>query len=183
MNVNECVEERLDEKETCTVVVVYDDVITRQRAMTACDFLMQQLWSEVEFDFHWWRTDFLEHPVMAHAAAGQARAADFLIFCSSTENEFSPALKTWFESWSADRQGRDGVLLNLTTTSPRSVEEFLRGVADRAMLDYFATTRQTLTGNLPASFEEAEQRACQISSVLDEILNQPPRPPSFGLND
>ncbi len=184
MNVTGRIEELLDEKEACTVVVIYKDVITRQRAMAACDFLMRQLWSEVEFDFHWWRADFLEHAVMAHAAAKQAAAADFLIFCSSAEAEFSPTLKTWFESWIEDRHGRDGALLNLTETgSARPMETFLRGVARRAMLEYFETTPQTATGTLPSSFEEAEQRATQISSVLDEILNQPPRPPSFGLND
>lgn len=189
MNVTDCVEERLDEKETCTVVVVYEDAITRQRAMAACDFLMQQFWSEVEFDFHWWRADFLEHAFMAHAAAEQAVAADFLIFRSSAENEFSPTLKTWFERWIEDRHGRDGALLNLTTPnltetgSVRPMEAFLRGVARRAMLDYFATSPQTMTGTLPSSFEEAEQRATLISSVLDEILHQPPRPPSFGIND
>jgi hypothetical protein len=189
MNVTSQIEELDRTKEICRVVVIYEDAITRQRAMTACDFLMQQLWSEVEFDFHWWRADFLEHAVMAHTAAEQAVAADFLIVCSSAENEFSPTLKTWFESWIEDRHGRDGALLNLTTPnltetgSAGTMETFLRGVARRAMLDYFATSPQTMTGTLPASFEEAEQRATLISSVLDEILHQPPRPASFGIND
>lgn len=189
MNVTSQIEEQYRTKEICGVVVIYEDTATRQRAMAACDFLMQQLWSEVEFDFHWWRADFLEHAVMAHAAAEQAAAADFLIICSSAENELSPALKTWFESWIEDRHGRDGALLNLTETdltktgTTRSMETFLRGFARRAMLDYFATTPQTVTGTLPSSFEEVERRASQMSSVLDEILNQPPRPPSFGLND
>jgi len=184
MNVMSQIDEQFDQKQICTVVVIYEDATTRQRAMGACDFLMQQLWSEVEFDFHWWRADFLEHADMARTAAGQAAAADFLIFCSSAENEFSPTLKTWFESWIVDRHGRDGALLNLTETgSARPMETFLRGVAHRAMLEYFETSPQTMTGTLPASFEEAEQRASQISSVLDEILNQPPRPPSFGIND
>jgi len=189
MNVTDRLDEQPVEKETCTVVVIYEDALTRQRAMAACDFLMQQLWAEVEFDFHWWRADFLEHDIMAHAAAKQAVETDFLIYCSGAESECPATVKEWFESWVGDRHGRDGVLLNLTTTSvtdtgnARPVEAYLRGVARRAMLDYFATGSQTLAGTLPASFEEAEQRASEISSVLDGILNQPPRPPSFGLND
>ncbi|MCU0786363.1 MAG: hypothetical protein MUF81_20425 [Verrucomicrobia bacterium] len=189
MNVTSQIEEQGRTKGICCVVVIYEDAATRHRAMNACDFLMQQLWSEVEFDFHWWRADFLEHAVMAHTAAEQAVAADFLIFCSSAENEFSPTLKMWFESWIEDRHGRDGALLNLTTSSVTetgsagAMEAFLRGVARRAMLDYFASSPRTLTGTLPASLEEAEQRATLISSVLDEILNHPPRPPSFGIND
>ena len=182
-------DEQFEAKEICSVVVVYDDADTRERAMSACDFLMRQLWSEVEFDFHWWRADFLEHAAMAQAAAEQAVNADFVIVCSQTENEPSAALKAWFESWIGDRHGRDGALLNLATTGLTETgsiwpsETFLRGVARRAMLDYLATTPQTMTGTLPSSYEEVEWRASQMSSVLDDILNQPPRPPSFGLND
>jgi len=189
MNDTRDVKQRLKEENCCVVLVVYEDTATRQRAMSACDFLMHQFWSEVEFDFHWWRTDFLEHPSMARAAAEQAIEADFLIVCSGSQCQFSPALQRWFDSWVEQRHGRDGALLDLTssnttaTVTAGSVGVFLRGVARRAMLDYFATTTQTATGTLPSSFEDVERRASEISSVLDEILNQPPRPPSFGLND
>jgi hypothetical protein len=189
MKVTDRVEDQTGEKETCVVVVIYEDAVTRQRAMAACDFLMQQLWSEVEFDFHWWRADFLQHAIMAHAAAKQAVEADFLIYCSGTQSECSSTVKSWFNSWAGNRHGRDGLLLNLTTTNLTNtntappVETFLRGVARRAMLDYFATGSQTLTGTLPSSFEEAEQRASEMSSVLDEILHPQPRPPRFGLNE
>jgi len=189
MNVTNQVDEQFDQKETCNVVVVYEDAASRQRAMAACDFLMQELWSEVEFDFHWWRADFLEHAVMAQAAAEQAADADFLIVCSNPEKGISQNLKEWFESWIEARHGRDGALLdltqsNLTTTATmQTTETFLRAVARRAMLDYFTTAQQTVTGTLPSSYEEVQHRASQVSSVLDEILHQPPRPPSFGLND
>lgn len=189
MNVTSQIDERFDQKEICTVVVVYEDAPTRQRALAACDLLMQQLWSQVEFELHWWRADFLENKAMAHAAAAQAADADFLIVCSNSENVMSPALKEWFESWIEDRHGRDGALLDLTesnrtaTATTQSIQTFLRSIAQRAMLDYFTTTPRTVTGTLPSSLEEAGRRASQISSVLDEILNQPPRPPSFGLND
>ncbi len=189
MNVTSQVDDQFDRKETCNVVVVYEDTASRQRAMAACDFLMQELWSEVEFDFHWWRADFLEQAAMAQAAAEQAANADFLIVCSDPEKTISIALKRWFESWIEARHGRDGALLDLTPTNTtttgttQTMETFLRGVARRAMLDYFATTSQTITGTLPSSYEEVQRRASQVSSVLDEILHQPPRPPSFGLND
>ena len=189
MNAARKARQRFDKKAPCGVVVIYEDASTRQHAMSACDFLMQQLWSEVEFDFQWWRADFLEQAAMAQAASEQAAAADFLIVCSHPERQLSPALRGWFESWIENRHGRDGALLDLTqsfattTISAQPTENFLRGIARRARLDYFTSTTHTMTGTLPASFEEAEQRASQISSVLDEILHHPPRPPSFGLND
>lgn len=189
MNVTSHAAEQTEEKEACNVVVVYQDSATRQRAMDACDFLMHKFWSEVEFDFHWWRADFLEQEALAQTAAEQAANADFLIVCSSPTHPLSPALKRWFESWIEIRHGRDGALLDLTESglteagAPQTTGNFLRGIARRAMLDYFTTAQHTLMGTLPASYEEVDERASQRSSVLDEILNHPPRPPSFGLND
>ena len=57
--------ESLARKDSCTVVIVYDDAATRARAMAACDCLIQQCWAEVEFDFQWWRADFLTDAMMA----------------------------------------------------------------------------------------------------------------------
>ncbi|MCX8091850.1 MAG: hypothetical protein N3I86_13110 [Verrucomicrobiae bacterium] len=156
--------------------------------MAACDCLIQQCWAEVEFDFHWWRTDFLADETMAELAAQQAANADFVIVGCDPHTEFSPALKQWFENWAARRRGgRDGALLHLTSGWPAfgpgwRNEQFLREIARRALLDYL-TPSAADEGELPASFEEAERRANLHSSILDEILNQPPRPPSFGLNE
>lgn len=179
--------EAVARKSSCKVVIVYDDAATRARAMAACDCLIQQCWSEIEFDFQWWRADFLGDATMAELAAEQAAHADFVIVGCDPQREFSAALKQWFETWAARRGGRDGALLNLMTHWAASVagwrnEQFLRDIAHRACLDYL-TPAESAPGELPASFEEAERRANLHSSILDEILNQPPRPPSFGLND
>lgn len=179
--------EPLARKDSCTVVIVYDDAAARARAMEACDCLIQQCWAEVEFDFQWWRADFLADPMMAEVAAEQAANADFVIVGCDPHQEFSPALREWFESWADRRRGRDGALLNLMSEWAASAagwrnEQFLRDIARRALLDYL-TPASAAESRLPASFEEVERRANLHSSILDEILNQPPRPPSFGLND
>jgi hypothetical protein len=179
--------ESLAGRGSCCVVIVYDDAAMRARAMAACDCLIQQCWAEVEFDFQWWRTDFLADPQMAEVAAEQAANADFVIVGCDPHTEFSPALRQWFETWAARRGGRDGALLNLTsewasTAAGWRNEQFLRQIARQAFLDYL-TPAEPFEGELPASFEEAERRANRHSSILDDILNQPPRPPSFGLND
>ena len=54
------------------VVVIYDDPTTRARALTACDYLVSQHWENVELDFYWWRTDFLDDANMSRAAAHYA---------------------------------------------------------------------------------------------------------------
>src|SRR5437899_10601275 len=78
---------KLQPTETWSVVVLYEDKETRERAMAMCDQLVKKFWSEVEFDFSWWRSDFLTDPTMAHVAAQDARAADFVIYCSSPESD------------------------------------------------------------------------------------------------
>jgi hypothetical protein len=189
MNVMESSVKRLESKETWSVVVVYDDTATRERAMVVCDHLVQQFWSEVEFKFHWWRTDFLEDAGMTTTAISDAADADFIIVCASAEGELSPMVNTWFESWIARRNGREGALIDLTEVGVTTVERALdrqaclRRIAHRAKMDYLTKVTPAMTGTLPDSFESAAIRAGEISSVLDEILHYSPPPSHYGLNE
>jgi hypothetical protein len=177
---------RREPEELWSVVVVYDDAQTRQRAMKVCDHLVQRFWSEVEFKFHWWRTDFLEDDTMATTAVGDAADADFIVVSSSAEHELSPFVKNWFDAWIARRQGREGAFVDLTETGAVSAVHsqhtklFLRHVASRAAMDYLTKVPSAITGKLPDSVESAGLRAGQITSVLDDILHLPP-PPQFDL--
>ena len=174
--------------ETWSVVVLYEDKPTRDRAMATCDHLVRQFWTEVEFDFHWWRMDFLADPGMAQTAALDAREADIIIF-SSAEAEFSPVILRWFDQWPEQRGGREGILLDLTHAPPTSMQIiarkqiFLRQVANHAGLDYLTRLPLQIESTLPNSWQNAEARAGQVTTVLDEILNKLPPPPHFGLNE
>ena len=174
--------------ETWSVVVLYEDKSTRDRAMATCDHLVQQFWTEVEFDFHWWRMDFLADPGMAQTAALDAREADIIIFSSSVA-EFSPGILQWFDQWAEQRGGREGMLLDLTHNSatPTPIiarKQFcLRQIANHAGLDYLTRIPSQIGSTLPNSWQNAEARAGQVTAVLDEILNKLPPPPHFGLNE
>ena len=143
-------------EELWSVVVLYEDAATRQRAMKVCDHLVQQFWAEVEFKFHWWRTDFLEDDTMAATAAADAGNADFIVVSSSAERELSPFVKNWFETWIAQRQGREGAFVDLTETGAVSAAHvqhnkiFLRNVAHRAAMDYLTKVPSVINGKLPA---------------------------------
>jgi hypothetical protein len=170
------------------VLVLYEDLATRQRGLAACDYLMRNFWAEVEFDFHWWRTDFLTDAWLAAVAAEKASKANLIFLCSVGMNQPSAALRAWFDSWIENRSAGEGLLVNLVTGDAsahhRQVGElFLREVSRRADLDYLGTFPQTRTGTYPASVLEAESRANQMSTVLDGMLHESPRPPHFGIND
>ena len=176
-------------EETWSVVVLYEDQATRDRALAMCDHLVKHFWAEVEFDFLWWRTGFLADPLLAQTAAQDAREADVIIFSSVPEGEFPPAVLQWFEQWVDHRGDREGMLLGLTHTStpaptPDTQKQLrLREIANRARLDYLTHIPSQFGGALPNSWQNAEARAGQITSVLDEILNKLPPPPHFGLNE
>jgi hypothetical protein len=169
-------------EELWSVLVLYDDAETRQRAMKVCDHLVHQFWSEVEFTFHWWRTDFLEDDTMAATAAADAANADFIVANSSPERELSPFVRNWFDAWISQREGREGAFVDLTEAGAASAiraqhkKNFLRNVAHRAGMDYLTKVPTAINSALPDSVESVDLRAGQITSVLDDILHQPPPP-------
>lgn len=188
VNVTSEMSDAFSRKGACTVLVLYEDVATRQRGLAACDYLVQNFWTEVEFEFHWWRTDFLADGSLAAAAAETASRANLIFWCSGAMREPTATLKAWFDSWIDSRPEREGVLVNLSTGEappyqPQAGELFLRDISRRADLDYLGTFPQSSTGILPASAMDAEQRANQMSTLLDDLLHESPRPPHFGIND
>jgi len=177
----------LDGKDKCQVLVVYEDQFARARATTACDFLVQRFWADLEFEFYWWRMEYLEAPELGERAALNAADADILIFAI---NEL-PRQRNWFERWLAHRSERYGLLLQLTelptgmSEIENSTAEFFREIAGRGMLDYLSASPQQQDSDLiPDSPESAGFRTAEVTSALDDILrNSPPPPSHYGLNE
>ncbi len=175
-------------KETWSVVVVYEDTRTRERAMAVCDHLMKEFWPGIEFQFHWWRTDFLADPVMASDAAEVAAQAQFVIFCPDEQTEWSPAVSEWAESWALQRGDCEGALVDLTefgsglSTVAFQKASFLSKIAQRARMDYLTRAPWAATDSLADSFETLDLRATRVTSVLDEILRSQP-PPHLRVED
>ena len=174
-----------DPLERCTVVVIYDDVMTRARALSACDCLVNQIWESVELDFHWWRTDFLADPYMADAAAQYSLAADFLIVCSRPAEKVSSTLVNWFESWIGKRNGREGAFIDLTTAKHAANHshslgrhDLLRDIARRGSFDYLSVVEPSLsekTAGQPAPPNPPRP--------IDNRLAYSRPPSRFGLNE
>ena len=170
------------------VLVLYEDTATRQRGLVACDYLVNKFWTDIEFKFHWWRIDFLGDSSFAATAADIGSRANLIFLCSRMASEPSSTLKRWFDTWIGRRLEREGLLVNLTTGGiptrlPHERELFLREISRRAALDYLGTFPQTSTGTLPSSTADAEERANQMSALLDTLLHEGHPPPHFGIND
>ena len=169
-------------QEVWSVVVVYEDLPTRERAMSVCDHLVKQFWPDIEFKFLWWRTDFLEDDGMAATAGENATQADFIIFCGGSEHPLSLRMRQWFQ-WSLQRNGRDMAILDLTDSTERghTFEKtwFLREAAKRGGVDY-------LNGGAPGEPEQLESLPVETipllasSTMLQKILNQTDRSQLFA---
>lgn len=176
-------------EENWSVVVLYEDRPTRDRALALCDRLVRNFWSEVEFDFHWWRTDFLDDPQMAQIAAANAKAADIFIFSSSPESSISPMFLRWCQTWIAKRELNTGMFLDLTDAAAQTSlivqqkQAQLRNLADQANLEYFNRVPPPLGGDNLNSPQSLETRTHQFTAVLDEILHHIPPPTHHGLNE
>lgn len=168
-------------KETWSVSVLYEDTDTRERAMGMCDHLMRQFWSDIEFDFNWWRFSFLEDAVLARQASRHAVDADVLVIAMRRDSALSPAILDWLERTLAQRGVREGAFIALLGGDGRNLQPVarkndaaLRALAERAGMDYFTEAPSVLPGGLPASLDSYGHRAAQQSSVMEDILRHVP---------
>ena len=165
------------------MVVIYEDLPTRERAMIACDQLVNQFWPEIEFKFHWWRTDFLEDDDMAEVAAQNACEAHFLVFCGGVEKHLTPKARRWFEGWVSSRKNQDVALLDLTDPEAglnwRLLEKrtYLRDLARRSRAEYL-TNAPTALPDKSVTVQNTALPTADIASVLDQILRQAPMRPA-----
>lgn len=172
-------------KDTCNIVVLYDGDATRARAMSACDFLVNQFWEDVELNFHWWRTDFLRDAALAKVAALNAIEADFLIVSSDNRDQPSPSLEQWFESWVDQRGDHQGALVDLTASRAGQVfgfsemrERFFREICRRGRFDYLTTLAEA-----GSEFSGPAAAPREMGGIIDDILGGPRPPSHYGLNE
>jgi len=180
---------RSDSAAVCSVVVTYEDTTTRDRAISICDHLVHKLWEDCEFEFSWWRFDYLRDPEIAVAAVAAANGADLIIFSAHAVQELPRAVKAWIETWLVKRENRESALVALIGTAPELMQGvspthiYLRDVAHRAKMDFLTHVPDSLTERLDGGVETIRQRAESVTSVLDKILQQASPPSHWGINE
>ena len=150
------------QRSTLSVVIVYEDQATRDRAMATCDYLVKRHWSDFEFDFSWWKFAYLRDSAIAAAAASAASEANMIIFSAQLGKELPPVVRGWVEKWASRREKDRGALVALIGTPEDALTPthyYLRNVAVRSHMDFLP----------PAS---AGQRGC--ASEIDHALDCSP---------
>jgi len=180
---------RSDSGEALAVAVVYEDSATRDRAMSLCDHLVHKLWEDIDFEFSWWKCDYLCDAGIAADAAVAAGRADMIIFSGDADRELSPAVKTWTETWAARRENREGALVALVGMGNGPVQGagtshiYLRDVAQRAEMDYLTNLSDPLSEPVNGLVHGMTQRAAPVSSVLDRFLLRVSPASHWGINE
>lgn len=171
-------------KTTWSVVVIFEDAKTREKAVRFCDQLVERFWSRCEFTLTWMSFSALAEPNSARDANAKTHDADVIVFASRPEGPVPPVVTEWVERCLANRNDREGVLAGLIdcpipTGWVAEKHAWLRSVAHRAGMDYLTQVPHDIARSIPDSLESFSERARQVTSVLAEILHKPATPPSL----
>jgi hypothetical protein len=107
------------------------------------------------------------------------------VLALGTDGELASEARAWTENLLRKRGTLEGALVSLfepaTGASAQgcSKDTYLRKVAHRGGMDYLSHAAPASTKGIPDSIESYNQRAGQVTSVLDEILQNQPGPPQF----
>jgi hypothetical protein len=171
-------------KERCEVLVVYEDAITRAEAVRFCDSLVQKFWAQNDFEIEWCPFVELQSQPYATQRAEAAATANLLAFALHPETALPWDLHSWVESWLKLRGEREGAVFGLLDNSlsgePSGLYCFLRQTAHRAGMDYLTQIPESIQHLMPESPEDYTQRAARITSLLDEILQDPSQSARLG---
>jgi len=172
-----------------SAVVLYEDLATRDRAMEICDRLVHKFWADVEFEFSWWRFDFLQDSALAGDAVRLAARSELILLAAHAGRELPAPIKSWIESWLPIRAPGFGVLVAMIGTEAdhlkgmSPIHVYLREAAQQANMDYLPQVIDAPLGKFDASIETISKRAEKVTSLLDNILHRPPTPLRWGINE
>jgi len=172
-----------------SAVIAYEDAMTRDRAMQVCERLVQRFWKDMEFNFRWWRFDFLRDAGFVRQAARQAAGSDLILFSAHARRELPCIVEKCIETWVPWRGARDGVLVAMIGTAEDQlrglvpIQVYLREVAQRANMDYLSQAAGAPVSELNTSIETITKRAEKVTSLLDGILHHSTIPPRWGINE
>jgi hypothetical protein len=176
----------LETKAALSVVVVYEDAAARECAVTFCDQLVSRFWAKCAFDVSWWPFALLNQAPATEEAAERAAQADLIVLSATPEGDFPLPVKAWVETWLNQRGDREGTLVGLMEPVAGAGDRegpkhhYLRKAAHRGSMDYLTQVPPDITRSIPDSLDSYTERADQVTSLLEDILHQPPPPPHLS---
>lgn len=161
-------------------VVFYETALAREPAAEFC----RHLTDDHSMTIDWFSFDALSEAASAARATRKASIADLLLFSMTFDGDLPREVKTWIEGLLVERHEREGAIVGLILDRPQNIsvevslkEIYLRHTAKRAGMDYLSHGTPAQLNAMPDSIDSFNQRAGQMTSVLDQILRTPVVPP------
>jgi hypothetical protein len=132
-----------DPKLPFDLVVAYEDVETRNRALHLYDHLAQQLLDDYDFQCSWWKFDHLANAVLRQQAADAAVEAHMVILSIRAHDELPRTHRLWLDDWIPRRHHRKAALVVMTAGTSKPGREgtpvlpCLQNAARLARMDFF----------------------------------------------
>jgi len=138
--------------EVVSVVILYEDRKTRDRALDVCRHMQGQVGGEIEWKFSWWRFDFLQDSKLAEQAAEASSVGDLLVISAHPGGGLPDAFTRWVETWLPNKTHRESLLVALIGSEQDPQEDlacdYLRTIATRGKMDYLGSS--LLMARIPA---------------------------------
>ena len=173
------------------LLVAYEDLATRDRALHLSHHLAKQLEEDYAFHSSWWKFEHLTNRTLAQQAADAAAEANMVVLSLHARRELLPLHQAWIEQWLPRRQNRKSALVVLLAGADKQVQEaeptlvYLRRVARLAHMDFFnhgfdlaLPSRET---SLPAPAETA--RLAPAPAPSQQVLYHQMPTPRWGINE
>lgn len=162
------------------MVVAYEDAASRNSAIQLCDRVFQQFNGDLEFQADWWAFKYLDSPELGEQAVDEAANSDLLIVSSDSRGEFPQPIKYWFERWLSKLSNRvhpERALVSLPIARPK--EDYLRGLAFRADLDYLPLGGSTPETPMRTSDVTTQVHLAAVRDAADHRYHIP----DWGINE
>jgi hypothetical protein len=172
-----------------SVVIAYDEVAGGQRAMEMFIRLQRETPGAQDFHCDLWRFDLLTLPGVSDAALLAGMQAKIIIIAARAEIDLPSSVKSWLSQSTAGKLPGSAALVallhsrreSLDTVSPSHAT--IEMAARRRGLQFFAQESRQAGGDVSRVITGLRDMKTRVSSGLEKVRPNPPRPAHWGINE
>ena len=178
-----------DPKLPFDLVVAYEDLETRNRALHLYDHLAQQLLDDYDFQCSWWKFDHLANATLRQQAADAAVEANMVILSIRAHEELPRTHHLWLEDWISRRHHRKAALVVMIAGATASEREdapvlaYLQNAARLARMDFFTHAFELPRNPREASIAQLAAQTPVATPLLQGLLQHRTPVPRWGINE
>jgi hypothetical protein len=178
-----------DPKLPFDLVVAYEDLETRNRALHLYDHLAQQLLDDYDFQCSWWKFDHLTNTTLRQQAADAAVEANMVILSIRASEDLPRTHRLWLEDWISRRHHRKAALVVMIagTSVPEreaaTVLAYLQNAARLARMDFFTHAFESPSNPRETSATVSPGQAPAAAPLLQGLLQHRSPVLRWGINE